>query len=118
MDDEPLTSLEDPLEIGLVEPDGGEKAGAIAEQYGQGRPAPASGRRAHAADGPRARAGLPLGDAGERDKLAAVLVARGQVKERVLDGVEPELGEELGALRADARQEPERRVEALPLDRG
>ena len=43
VDDEPLASLEDPLEIGLVEPDGGEKAGAIAEQYGQGRPAPGLG---------------------------------------------------------------------------
>src|SRR6185295_2014090 len=83
VDDEPLTSLEDPLEVGLVEPDGGEKAGAIAEQDGQGCPAPASGRRTHAADGPRARARLPLGDAGERDKLAAILVARGQVKECV-----------------------------------
>jgi hypothetical protein len=40
------------------------------------------------------------------------------MKERVLDGVEPELGEELRALRADARHEPERRVEALPADRG
>src|SRR6185503_13781159 len=90
----------------------------LAEQDRQGRPGTASGRRTHAADGPRARARLPLGDAGERDELAAVLVARRQVKERILDGVETELGQELCALRADARREPERRVEALPSGRG
>ena len=108
----------DPLEIRLVEPDGGEEAGAVSEQHGQGRPGPASGRWAHAANDARARARLALGDARERNELTAILVARRQVKEHVLDGVEPELGEELRPLGTDARDEAERSVEALASGRG
>ena len=82
------------------------------EQHGQRHPRPAAGRRADAADGARARAALARAEARERGELGPVLVAERQEEERVLDGVEAQLGEELGALGADALEELERRGEA------
>src|SRR5262249_60479836 len=64
-----------------------------------------------ARDRPRAGTRLTHGAPSQRQDLAPVLVTRRQMTdERVLDGDEAELGEELGALGTDAGEIGERRL--------
>ncbi len=116
--DEALAAPEEPLEVALPEPHAGEEPGAVAQQHRQRRPRAAPRRRADRADDP-AHGGHLLGlEAPERSEVAAVLVARGQVVERVLDGPEAQVAEELGPLRPDALHELQRRRERMGRRRG
>src|SRR5207249_9283338 len=109
--DQELAALEDARQVRLVEPRAAQEAARVADHDGQGHARAPTRRRADPRDGPRARARVAHGEATEGEDLAAILVAAREVlAERVLDGDEPELGQEFCALRADAGKRLEARA--------
>jgi hypothetical protein len=111
VDDQALAAREDALEVALVEPEGAEESRGVTEDDGERHAGAAARGRAHPGDRPRAGARVAGGHAPEREDVAPVLVASGQVQERVVDGREADALEELGLLRPHALDELQWRVQ-------
>ena len=109
---EALAPLEDPREIRAAEPRRGRMPGAVAQHDGERKTRAARRWRADARDHARRRGRLARLELAKRRQARAVLVAERDEEQRVADGREPLLAELRGALRTDALDELERRVQS------